>query len=88
MTTEQEDAAMLLELQEKITRRIREQIRLMIDGVYDSGNGPVPTYPDYGLEPGTMRNSLFAHVATILLNDPSFITELTRKIGQKMATAH
>lgn len=83
MSTEQEDAVLLLELEEKITRRIREQIRKMLDGLYDSGT-PAMVYGDNALDPGHMHNHLLTQVKINVLNDPQFITELTKRIGQRM----
>lgn len=85
MTTDQEDAAMLLELQEKITDRIRGQIRLMIDSAYGTLSTPQP-YNASLLDPGVMNNALMQNIRQQLLNDSYFITELTKRIGQKMTT--
>lgn len=80
MSTEQEDAAMLLELEEKITRRIREQIYMMIWGMEGSpGNVSVASLTAADLR-GSLRN--------MLVNDPGFVTELTKKIGAKMANVY
>lgn len=76
MSTEQEDAAMLLELQEKITRRIREQIIAAIDGV----DPLLAAIPEHELTAFAMRDRLMRS----LVNNPAFVTELTKRIGQKM----
>jgi hypothetical protein len=76
MSTEQEDAAMLLELQEKITRRIREQIISAIDGV-----APLPgTISEEELTAFAMQDRLMRS----LVNNPAFVIEMTKRIGQKM----
>lgn len=81
MSTEQEDAVLLLELEEKITRRIREQIRMMADGV----NTPaVHTYSDPALDPATTQYALYQNLRAMLLNDQTFITDMTKRIGQRM----
>lgn len=77
MSTEQEDAAMLLELQQKITTRIREQIYMVLNG-YDNEPGTIP-------EVSLTAASLRGHMQSSILNAPHFITEITKKIGAKMA---
>ncbi len=79
MSTEQEDAAMLLELEEKITRRIREQIYLVMHG-HEAKPGAV-TGP---LDASIMRSALVSS----LINNPHFVTEFTKKIGAKMANVY
>jgi hypothetical protein len=71
---------MLLELQEKITYRIREQLIAMIDGAD----------PLYGTtSPADMRaSSLHTRLKWSLLNDPTFISEMAKRIGQKMQTVY
>lgn len=80
MSTEQEDAAMLLELQEKITYRIREQVFAAFMGT-ESAPGTLTTYD---LSPHGLRQSM----QYALLNDPTFISEMTKRIGQKMQTVY
>lgn len=80
MSTEQEDAAMLLELQEKITTRIREQIFLAFNG-YENTPGSVPA-------DSLTAPALRGKVMSMLVNDPYFIAEITRKIGAKMANVN
>lgn len=79
--SEETDIALMAELEGKITQRIREQIRMMADGcenqigsVHPSICGPTTTY-----------STLLHNFRTQLLNDPSFITELTKRIGQKLS---
>lgn len=81
MSTEQEDVAMLLELEAKITRRIREQIRNMIDGRTDGA----AELHDSLLDPIAMNISLAMTVKNALLNDNYFIAQMTQKIGQRMS---
>lgn len=78
-TTEQENVAMMLELEEKITRRIREQIYLVIHG-HEAQPGAVTGY----LDASNMRSALISS----LVNNPAFITEITKKIGSKMANVY
>jgi hypothetical protein len=79
MSTEQEDAALLLELEVKITRRIREQIYMMLNG-YDIAPGLVSS----PLDASVLRSTL----ASSPINNPHFVTELTKKIGAKMANVY
>ena len=83
MSTEQEDVAMLLELEEKITRRIRAQIRNMIDGRADSLE-----LHDSLLEPTAMHITLAMNVKNALLNDDYFIAQMTQKIGHRMSMTY
>ncbi len=79
MTTEEENVAMMLELEAKITHRIREQIWLVMHG-HEAQPGAV-----HGpLDAGTMRGALVSS----LINNPAFITEVTKKIGSKMANIY
>ena len=80
MSTEQEDAALLFELQEKITTRIREQIFLAFNG-YENTPGSIPT-------DALSAPSLRGKMMSLLINDPYFISEITRKIGAKMANVN
>ena len=84
MSTEQEDAVLLLELEEKITCRIREQIRLMADGVAAAPSVPMQVHPSL-LDPGAMYRALLQNVRHSLLNDTYFVTEMTKRIGQRMS---
>lgn len=84
MSTEQEDVAMLLELEEKITRRIREQIRNTIDG----RAGGTAELHDSLLDPTAMHISLVMTVKNALLNDNYFIAQMTQKIGQRMSMTY
>ena len=84
MSTEQEDAVLLLELEEKITQRIREQIRMMAEGVAV----PTGTYAQVSCAPASVLSTLVANIKFNLLNDAHFIAELTKRIGQKMATVY
>ena len=77
MSTEQEDAAILLELEEKITRRIREQLFMVFLGV----NGEPGSVSSASLDIHSLRGTLRSSI----INDPYVITELTKKIGTKMA---
>lgn len=81
MSTEQEDAAMLLELNEKITHRIREQIVVCVQG-YEQN------YGSESLDAPIVRTKLITDISMYLINSPGFITELTKKIGAKMANVH
>lgn len=79
MTTEEENVAMMLQLEEKITRRIREQIYIAVVG--------------NEFQPGSITGALDAYslhsaLRSNLINDPAFITEVTKKIGSKMANIY
>jgi len=79
MSTEQEDAAMLLELNEKITHRIREQLVICVQG-YEQ---------DYSGEPlsiSVVRNKLVSDLSLHLVNNPVFITNITKAVIQKLST--
>ena len=85
MSTEQEDAVLLLELEEKITRRIRSQIRLVAT-MYSSPSAAIADQiSDALLDPYTIYSTLVANIRTSLLNDPTFVTEMTRRAGQRMS---
>lgn len=86
MSTEQEDAVLLLQLEEKVTRRIRQQIRLMVTGQHAPMRDA--TGDDIMLEPSAMYNTLASNLALRLINDPSFIADLTRRIGTRMAQTY
>lgn len=76
MSTEQEDAVLLLELEEKITNRIREQIFAVANKA-----APVAgTTTAVDLRPDMLHRAL----AFSLLNDPVFMTEVTKRVGQRM----
>lgn len=77
MTTEEENVAMMLQLEEKITRRIREQIYMVLYGM-ESEPG---TIADSALGAYDLRNLL----RQAIINDPYSVAELTKKIGAKMA---
>jgi len=79
MTSEEANVAMMLELEEKITRRIREQIYMAADGnEFEPGTLPVT------LDAYSLHNALRAN----LFNDEIFISAITKKIGSKMANIY
>ena len=68
------DVALMMELEGKINQRIT-------DVVYEAMTGIKPTTP------ATTSNIQYAMAQGIknsLLNDPSFVMELAKRIGQKM----
>ena len=81
MSTEQEDAAMLLELNEKITHRIREQVAICVQG-YESDLTLDP------LDATAMRLKVSQEIAFALLNNPSFITNITKAVIQKLSSTY
>lgn len=83
MSTEQEDAVLLLELEEKITRRIRAQIRAVVDNIENASE-----LHDSMLTPGVMYGTLLQNIRHHLLNDAYFVTEMTKRIGQKMSNTY
>lgn len=88
MSTEQEDAVLLLELEEKITRRIRTQIRMMLDGYHPIPGLAAAEYTDPLLLPATLRAVMLDSVRNHILNDGQFIAELTKRIGQRMSQVY
>ncbi len=88
MSTEQEDAVLLLELEEKITRRIRSQIRLMATMYHSPSAAATDQISDTLLDPSAIYSTLVANIRTTLLNDPTFVTEMTRRVGQRMAQTY
>ena len=72
------DTALMLELEEKITRRIREQIFGVMNGVEPVSG----TMSAYDLSIGGIQHAM----QVSLLNNPHFIRELTKAVGQKMAS--
>lgn len=83
MSTEQEDAVLLLELEEKITRRIREQILICATGFEPAAKDPEGTeYPA-----GLVNDAIANGVAMKILQNPTFVANLTRAVVQKLSTA-
>ena len=80
MSTEQEDIALLFELEKKIEQRIREQIYFVIWGM----EAPAGSVSSVSLNAPDLRISL----RNMLVNDPGFVTELTKKIGAKMTNIY
>ena len=68
------DVALMVELEDQINQRIR-------DGLYTAMNG----YTNSGPISAVMAQSAVANaVKANILSDNGFITELTKRIGQKM----
>ena len=78
--SEETDIASMAELEDKITQRIREQIRMMAEG-YEH---PLGSLPRALCGPAASYTTLVLNTRMQLLNDQSFITELTKRIGQRM----
>ena len=80
MNEDQEAAntALMLELEEKITRRIREQIFAVMNGVEPLSG----TTSAYDLSIGGLQHAM----QVSLLHNSHFIRELARAVGQKMTT--
>jgi hypothetical protein len=68
------DVALMMELEGKINQRIK-------DVLYESVVGYIPTSPAAN---SNIQLAIAQGVKTSLLNDTGFITELTKRIGQKM----
>ncbi len=85
MSTEQEDAVLLLQLEEKITRRIRSQIRLVATMYHSPSAATADQISDTLLDPSVIYSTLAANIRTTLLNDPTFVTEMTRRVGQRVS---
>ena len=72
------DVALMVELEEKIDQRMR-------DAIYRAMNGYTNAAPvSAGLAQAAVANA----VKTSLLNDTAFLTELTKRIGQRMQNAY
>ena len=73
------DTAIMLELEEKITQRIRTEIMKGLHGsdTYQPPNG--------GLAAVNIRAHVVELIGYQLINNPTFLTDLTKKIGMKMS---
>jgi hypothetical protein len=81
MSTEQEDAVLLLELEEKITRRIREQILICANGYEPAVQNPEGTqYPA-----GFVNDAIVTGVTMKILQNSMFVANLTNAVVQKLA---
>jgi hypothetical protein len=88
MSTEQEDVVLLLQLEEKVTRRIRSQIRLMATMQHSPSAVSTAQIADDLLDPAAIYGMLVANIRTSLLNDPIFITEMTRRVGHRISQTY
>jgi hypothetical protein len=88
MSTEQEDVVLLLQLEEKVTRRIRSQIRLMATMHHSPSAAVTDQIADDLLDPAAIYGTLVANIRTSLLNDPTFISEMTRRVGQRISQVY
>ena len=68
------DVALMMELEGKINQRIK-------DVMYESVIGYTPTVPS---TTSNIQYAIAQGVKNSLLNDSSFVTELAKRIGQKM----
>ena len=68
------DVALMMELEGKINQRIK-------DVMYESVIGYTPTVPS---TTSNIQYAIAQGVKNSLLNDSSFVAELTKRIGQKM----
>jgi hypothetical protein len=81
MSTEQADAVLLLELEEKITHRIREQILICATGYEPALQDPEgTTYPA-----GFVNDAIVTGVTMKILQNPTFVANLTNVVVQKLA---
>ncbi len=83
MSTEQEDVALLLELQEKITNRIREQIMICATG-FEPG---IPHPEGTRFTASQINDAFVAAVAMKLTSHPTFVNNITKAIAHKVITA-
>ncbi len=81
MSTEQADAVLLLELEEKITRRIRAQILICATG-YEPG---MPDPEDTTYPAGFVNDAIVTGVTMKILQNPTFVANLTNAVVQKLA---
>ena len=72
------DIALMVELEEKIDQRIR-------DGVYKAINGDTRSFPStFPVSDAMLQSAVAGSVKTYILNDNVFLTELAKRIGQRM----
>jgi hypothetical protein len=83
MSTEQEDAAMLLELEAKITHRIREQIMTALNGYESVGSDPEGTYTAK-----VMNDALINGIAFRVASSPALVTNITKAVIQKLSSTY
>jgi hypothetical protein len=81
MSTEQEDAAMLLELEAKITHRIREQIMTAFNGYDATGSDLEGAYTAK-----VMSDALINGIAFRVASSPTLVTNITKAVIQKLST--
>lgn len=84
MSTEQEDAALMLDLQERITNRIRAEILTCANGFEPTAADPEDTKHHASF----VNQAIVNGVAMRILNNPTFVANLTRAVVQKLSTAN
>jgi hypothetical protein len=72
------DVALMVELEDQINQRIR-------DGIYRAMNGYTNSGP---ISPNMAQSAVANAVKNNILNDTAFLTELTKRIGQRMQNAY
>jgi hypothetical protein len=72
------DVALMVELEDQINQRIR-------DGLYTAMNGYTNASP---VSAAMAQAAVASSVKTYMLNDTAFLTELTKRIGQRMQNAY
>jgi len=81
MSTESEDVALLLELEAKITHRIRREIMIALNGHEAPVSDPEGTYT-----PRLMNDALINAVAFRVMSSPTLVTNITKAVVQKLST--
>ncbi len=72
------DVALMVELEEKIDQRIQ-------DAMYKAINGYATASP---VSTAMMQSAIAISVKASILNDTVFLTDLTKRIGQRMQNAY
>jgi hypothetical protein len=83
MSTEQEDTALLFELEKKIEHRIRRQIMIAFNGYETPDTDPEGTYTA-----SFMSEALITAVSMRVMSSPGFATNITKAVVQKLSTVN
>lgn len=83
MSTEQEDTALLFELEKKIEHRIRRQIMIAFIG-YETPD----TDPEGKYTASLMNETMINAVAMRVMASPIFATNITKAVVQKLSTVN
>lgn len=81
--TEEANTILALELDAKVRQRIRQEVTLIAQGV----DIPPPTMNPHS-NAFDIQSLLAQSLVSHLCNNPYFITEITKRIGQKMQNTY